>query len=231
MIGRLAFILMFLTAIAAGGLSLLNNETAPRIAEIKRLEQERARKHVLEPVGGIYFKRVEFADGFTCWRAYDADSAFVGYAVIARGKGYSSTIETVTGIDTTDEITGIKVTFQQETPGLGTKITEVRHGEHEPWFQRQFEGHHGPTVALKQDRGEIDAITGATISSRAVTESVRDAARALKEHLETAPELAAAGDDEGLSGDEQDFDAPVEESGQYHDEEAELEEYADEEAE
>ena len=69
-------------------------------------------------------------------------------------------------------ITGIKVASQQETPGLGTRIEELRRGEKEPWFQSQFRGK-GAEAAIKLVRGGgpdgIEAITGATISSRAVT--------------------------------------------------------------
>jgi electron transport complex protein RnfG len=65
---------------------------------------------------------------------------------------------------------------QQETPGLGARIVEVRPGGEKPWFTSQFEGKSGDELRLKKDGGGIDAITGATISSRAVAGGVYNAA-------------------------------------------------------
>jgi len=62
---------------------------------------------------------------------------------------------------------GLKVVIHAETPGLGAKITEDD-------FQDQFEGIALGDLALTADGGEVDAISGATISSEAVTESVYD---------------------------------------------------------
>ena len=83
-------------------------------------------------------------------------------------------------------ITGIKVAFQQETPGLGTKIEEIKGKDTEPWFQKQFRGKRGEqlVVVRSEDPDAIEAITGATISSTAVTKSVREAVEKLKKVLE-----------------------------------------------
>ena len=93
----------------------------------------------------------------------------MGYAFIAEGGGYSSTIKTMVGLYPNGTIRRIYVVSQSETPGLGTSIAE-------PDFTSQFNGKRIEDVRLRQDGGVIDAITGATISSRAITDTVRERA-------------------------------------------------------
>jgi electron transport complex protein RnfG len=66
----------------------------------------------------------------------------------------------------------MKVLSQVETPGLGTKVEEVKYGDEDPWFTQQFLQKSAATLAVDKDGGEIQSITGATISSRALTKSV-----------------------------------------------------------
>ena len=184
-IARLGLILMLIAGVAAGGLSLLNNQTAPIIAEYKAKQQAEARQEVSRSLGAVQFEKVITDDGFEYYKALDDAGTVVGYVTLAYGKGYSSTIETIAGYDTSFDISGLKITFQQETPGLGTKAVEVHKGDSEPWFLRQFKEKNALNIAVKQDRGEIDAITGATITSRAVSNSVRDAARQIQADVGT----------------------------------------------
>lgn len=97
------------------------------------------------------------------------DGQELGYIIRAETKGYSGTIVMLVGFDFKGEIKGIKILTLQETPGLGSKINEVRQGEKKPWFLRQFEGRAADGLDLKG----IQAISGATISSRAVLEGVK----------------------------------------------------------
>jgi len=90
----------------------------------------------------------------------------IGYAFIAEGKGYSGTIKTMVGMYLNGTINHIYVISQTETPGLGTRIAE-------PDFTNQFSGKRIEDIRLRRDGGLIDSITGATISSRAITEIVR----------------------------------------------------------
>jgi len=77
------------------------------------------------------------------------------------------------GVDTTGTIKGIKIMQQVETPGLGTKVEEVRYGENFSWFQDQFLNHVAQGLAVDKDGGKIISVTGATISSRAVANSIK----------------------------------------------------------
>jgi electron transport complex protein RnfG len=102
------------------------------------------------------------------FEAVDSKGKVLGYAFLAEGNGYQGTIKMIAGVD--EAITtmkGMEVLESQETPGLGAEIAE------EP-FRGQFNGlsltHE--IVYLKNEKPdqpyEIEAITGATISSRAV---------------------------------------------------------------
>jgi electron transport complex protein RnfG len=119
------------------------------------------------------FVKTAGASGFEYWTGYTdaAKKTPGGYAFIAKGEGFASTIQTLVGVGVNGKIVGTKVIFQEETPGYGDRILEVKEGEKSPWFTSQFMGKSG-TVALKADGGAIDAITGATISSKAVTSSI-----------------------------------------------------------
>ncbi|MHB1335429.1 MAG: FMN-binding protein [Candidatus Humimicrobiaceae bacterium] len=90
----------------------------------------------------------------------------IGYTFIAKGRGYGGEINTLVGIDRDFVIKEITVMSNTETPGLGTRITLAS-------FSDQFKGLKSPDVVLSRNGGKVDAITGATISSRAVTDSVK----------------------------------------------------------
>lgn len=88
-------------------------------------------------------------------------------------KGFGGKIELIVGFAMDGSLNGYKVIEQKETPGLGTKITE-------PKFKDQFVrlNPRRDIIKVKQDGGEIDAITAATISSRAVTDAIDRAYKA-----------------------------------------------------
>jgi RnfABCDGE-type electron transport complex G subunit len=135
------------------------------------------------------------------------DGEMVGYAFQASARGYSSTIEVMVGVAPDGEILGLTVLSQNETPGLGTRVAEVvsdkylwnglgaPKGDEKPWFTEQFEGlnvtedieisktrewHKAGAQEREQLKEEnaITAITGATISTEAVTSAIeRDVSR------------------------------------------------------
>ncbi len=170
---RLGAILMFITALAASALALINKSTAPIIAENKAKEAQLARMEVTASLGDVTFDEVTTEDGMTYYVVKDQQGSVVGYVGTAYGKGYSSTVETVTGMDSEFHIVGMKVLFQQETPGLGTKSQDAS-------FLDQFSGKLAQDVKVRKDGGTIDSITGATITSRAVSNSVQVLAREIE---------------------------------------------------
>ncbi len=95
------------------------------------------------------------------------DDIKTGYAFKASGSGYGGNIDILVGLDNDFGIIGISILSQTETPGVGSRITESS-------FTDQFKGLSASDIALSSEGGKIDAITGATISSRAVVDAIKD---------------------------------------------------------
>ena len=104
------------------------------------------------------------------------DDVIVGYAVNTfTSKGFSGNISLMAGFRSDGTIINITVLEQKETPGLGTKMTE-------PGFKDQFNEKNPAEFQLKvkKDGGPVDAITAATISSRAFCDAVQRAYNTLQ---------------------------------------------------
>lgn len=94
-----------------------------------------------------------------------------GKALVVAPRGYGGKIEMLVGVDSSGKVTGVKILNHTETPGLGANIVR-------PDFLKQFVGKSaGDPIEPKKD---IDAITGATISSKAVCMGVKEALRKSK---------------------------------------------------
>ena len=90
---------------------------------------------------------------------------FMGVAIEGSGKGYGGPVGVMVGIGADGKLTGIGITSHSETPGLGARATE-------PAFCEQFAG---MEWASAKTVGDIDAISGATITSGAVVDAVNQA--------------------------------------------------------
>ncbi|HDY65750.1 MAG TPA: FMN-binding protein [Phycisphaerae bacterium] len=125
-------------------------------------------------------KEVEIG-GRNVLKIFDEKDRHLGWVLRASGRGYSDRIKVLLGTDIeVGKITGVYVLEQKETPGLGSKITSS--------WNRQFVGKSTspPLVVVKRSTGrdnEIDAISGATISSKALTKIVNDAVEAFRTGL------------------------------------------------
>lgn len=186
-IGKLGGLLMLITVIAATALAGIYNVTKPRIEAQKALELDRALTVALPDIPREAIFPVEQDDEVLYYVGYKTPEKndLVGYAFVAYGPGYSSVIETMVGVDSLGNILGMKVLSQVETPGLGTKVEEVKYGEEKPWFTQQFLGKTADDVAVDKDGGDIQSVTGATISSRALTKSVVAAYEKLQQEKST----------------------------------------------
>ena len=91
--------------------------------------------------------------------------------------GYGGDIGVVVGFEKDrDVLTGVGITTHKETPGLGARAKD------DPFFTKQFEGKSiSSAIKVKKDDGDIDAISGATVSSRAVCEAVQKAIGLMEE--------------------------------------------------
>ena len=177
---------MIYSLVAGASLAYVNIMTKQQIASNQTAAENAARAEVLTGMeGGFESKGKMDVSGYQYpwWVGYKDKAKTIpgGYVFIASGKGYSSVVQTMVGVGPDGKITGIKVIFQQETPGLGTKAVEVKYGEKDPWFYRQFVGKSvEDNLRVKKDGGAIDAITGATITPRAITDSINKGLTALQ---------------------------------------------------
>jgi electron transport complex protein RnfG len=146
-------------------LALTYQITRPRIEEQLRLEEQEALKEIAPLADSFVEKSI---DGIEYLEAIK-ENKLIGYCLRITTSGYNGYIRLLAGIDLNGVITGVRVLEHQETPGLGAKISEIKPGEKDPWFLKQFIGKSARTIQVKKD---IDAITGATISSKAVAEAI-----------------------------------------------------------
>jgi electron transport complex protein RnfG len=164
---RYGFILGLICIVAAGLLAGVNSLTKTRIIAQAQAEEEASLKEVLPQA--IRFEAVKSGEEIVYYKAYDKEGKLIGVAFKASGKGYSSTIETMAGMLKDGTITTIKILSQNETPGLGANVAESS-------FSSQFKN--------KKDLDEVQAITGATISSKAVIDSVKKRAEEIKKAIQ-----------------------------------------------
>jgi electron transport complex protein RnfG len=137
-----------------------------------------------------------------------------GYIVETFGKGYSSYPDIYASIGKDFVVRKIEVLSHGETPGLGDEIML-------DWFKNMYKGKVlDQLVVIKGDAGDkIQALTGATISTRAVTHAVRDAVKMLTENYEGQKVEYSWGADSGLSlGGEKAEEESGEEGGEKGDE-------------
>ena len=163
-----AWAALAIIALIAGLLLGLTNElTAKRIDEQTLLAADAARKGVLRAAQAFVEETVTPGASVTsCYRG-EANGAVVGYTAQVIVKGYGGDIEVTVGVDQTKAITGINVGGSSfaETAGLGAKTKEDA-------FTGQYAGKGVPVVLNK----DVDAVSAATISSRAVNDGVNEAA-------------------------------------------------------
>jgi electron transport complex protein RnfG len=162
---RYGFILAIVSIIASGLLSGMNLATRARIIAQAQDEEMAGLKEVVSE--GERFEEVKSKEEVFYYKAYNKDGRFIAVAFKAQGKGYSSIVETMVGMTRDGVITAIKILNQNETPGLGARVIE-------PAFTGQFTNKEAGEV------NNIQAITGATISSRAVIDSVKKKAEEIE---------------------------------------------------
>ena len=174
-------LLLSLTAIAlvaAAALAALNGATAEPIAKAQQAKVESAISAVLPSFARIEDKTV---DGCVCHVAYNEADECVGAAIEAgNDKGFGGHLQLMVGFDTNGVVYGYKILETHETPGLGAKA--------DLWFQKDGKGSiigkdpASANLTVSKDGGEVDAITGSTITSRAFLTVISDAANTFQ-HL------------------------------------------------
>jgi len=165
---RYGIILAVICTVAAGLLAGVNSLTKPKIIAQAQAEEEASLREVIP--GGINFQAVKSGSDIIYYKVHDKEGKLIAVAFKASGKGYSSQIETMVGMTTDGEIITIKILNQNETPGLGSRVAGSD-------FTGRF--------SKKNIHGlsQVQAITGATISSQAVIDSVKNKAEEISKFL------------------------------------------------
>lgn len=178
---RLGIILFVICAVASLMLSLTNNITAPVIEQRNIQANNESRQEVLQDAKE--FKEVTNVKGDLVEEIYqgEKDGEVVGYTIKTAPRGYGGNVEVMVGISSEGKISGVKIGNHSETPGLGSKAAE-------PAFKDQYNGKSVETSlnvvkGNASNENDIVAISGATITSKAVTAGVNAAMDVYKQKL------------------------------------------------
>lgn len=165
---RLTLILLAFSAVTALVLGLVNMITKDKIAAIN---EEKTNVAMQAALPADTYSEVAYSGGDALVLAvYTADDK--GYVVEVGPSGFGGTIDMVVGVDPSGAVTGVSIVSMSETSGLGSNASKEE-------FRSQYTGKSGP-FAVTKDGGEINALTGATVTSRAVTKGVNAALDAVK---------------------------------------------------
>lgn len=183
-------VLFTITLVASAGVGYVNMITVGPIAEAKAAATQSALRAVLPSFDRTETTELTLDELPVAVHTARSGEAVVGYAVETASKnGFSGMIRMVVGFDATGRVLNVNVLEQNETPGLGTKMAD----EGNPLFA-SFEGRNPGEMklAVKKDGGDVDALTAATISSRAYVDAM---ARAYAAYKQIAEGVAPAASD------------------------------------
>ena len=173
--------LLVIAAVSGGVLGLVYGVTKDTIAQVDQKKNEAAIQAVLPIEGEITYKadtlkyNYEGVDmTFPCNLAYDASGNFQGAAVKTSEGGFGGKIDMMVGFLADGTIKGTSVLSHAETPGLGANMT----GKFDDQFVDKNPADFKLTVS--KDGGDVDAITAATITSRAFSKAVDKAYKAFE---------------------------------------------------
>lgn len=189
--------LLVIAAVSGGVLGLVYGMTKDTIAKVDQKKNEAAIQAVLPLEGEISYKadtlkyNYEGVDlTFPCNLAYDANGTFQGAAVKTSEGGFGGKIDMMVGFAADGTIKGTSVLSHAETPGLGANMT----GKFKDQFVDKNPASYKLTVT--KDGGDVDAITAATITSRAFSKAVDKAYQAFMankaQYINNAPAKEAA---------------------------------------
>ena len=184
---KMVVVLVILSSFSGGLLAAVRNGTKDRI-EYQQLTFVKgpAIMAILEGASNdpiVDRFKIEYEGGTASFFVGIFDGQPGKIAFESAGKGFGGDIGLMVGVDIQeDKIIGVGVTTHSETPGVGSKAKS------DPSFTRQFEGMNlMDTFQVKTDGGQIDAITGATVTSRGVAVGVTQAGalyKSLKPQIE-----------------------------------------------
>lgn len=174
---RLGLILFIITAFAGLCLGLVNELTAEAISENKAISSS----DLMELVPGAKSKKalqisaVTDSDKSRVVEAFEVngDSELLGHIFKVTTKGFHGQIDMFVAISKEDKLSGVKVIHHTETPGLGARIVEDKFKSN--FFGREIDKGINMVKGKSEKENEVEAITGATVSSKAVGSGVNTA--------------------------------------------------------
>lgn len=171
---KLILTLCALTAAAALLLSVVNALTAAPIAA--RLETKRRTAMEVVAPGATVFSQVKFdpARVTDMYAAYQGEK-LLGYCVELNADGFTGPIDMLVGVSATGKVTGVSILKHTETPGMGDNADSEA-------FLGQFVGRSGN---IPVGRDGVDAVSGATVTSKAVARGVSNALEAVANYVGT----------------------------------------------
>ncbi len=164
--------LVIIAVVVSVAMSYVNGITAPLIAQNA---VEKLNKSLAEVIDAKEFPVFEETEDYVIYEALK-DGERVGFCVQNASSGYGGDITLLTGIDKDYKVTGVALLSHAETAGLGANADKAE-------FKNQYKGKTENIGVVKNSPKENDivAISGATITSKAVTNGVNEAVRLAKE--------------------------------------------------
>ena len=160
-------VLCVICVVITGALAATNSKTAPVIAEAKAAAEKAARSELLPEADD--FQEVAGVEADNVTAVFEATNG-TGYVITSTAKGYGGTMTVMTSFTPEGQIKQVKVTEAAETQGIGSNVSD------NAAYWDTYAGLDGTqALVLNQD---VDAYTGATISSRALNSAVNAAIHA-----------------------------------------------------
>lgn len=162
--------LFLICAAVTALLALTNQVTAPKISQLAVETENRTKNEVLADAKSFSEAKSASLDGseYTYYEGLDGSGKIIGYVFSTSAKGYGGDIDVMVGIDSNGVIKGVSILSISETAGLGMNAKNDS-------FLNQYNGKSGELSVIKNGtlaEDEIQALTGATITSKAMTNAV-----------------------------------------------------------
>lgn len=183
---KLTVTLFVTCVVVAGALGLVNSVTEGPIAQINKEKTETAMKMVVaDPEGSEFSDKLELTEEMTAAAAAGGGKVTEAYAVTVNGEsdgyalkivasGSQGNIEMMVGVDGEGTVTGVSIVNNKETAGIGSKVMNNEPLAGGKPVLEQFEGKTAADMPLTVG-GNVDAISGATVSTKGVTAGVNAA--------------------------------------------------------
>ena len=130
------------------------------------------------------------------YRVYSGESPVAALFVVSARDGYAGAIKMLVGVSMDGAVTGVHVLAHRETPGLGDQVESSKSDWVTQFLGRSLTNPSSDGWKIERDGGEFDALTGASVTSRAVVKAVRQTLQYFNANADRIFATAADQDDE-----------------------------------